>query len=77
MITLAVGTALVIWLVLSFIDLPMDNPHEFDAVKFWNQKEQKWMGMPTVELVDIEKWDEISKQVLKENESAWIKLAKE
>ena len=44
MIIFVVGVVMVIWLVLSFIDLPMDNPHEFDAVKFWQEKENKWKG---------------------------------
>lgn len=42
MIFFGVSVVMVIWLVLSFIELPMENPNRFDAVKYWQDKERKW-----------------------------------
>ena len=42
MIILVVGFVLFLWLVLSFIELPMDN--RTDWVQYWNKRENKWKG---------------------------------
>jgi len=73
MIIFIVGMVIFLWLVLSFVDLPIDR-HKFDAVKYWNEKEQKWAG--TVQ-ADPAEWGKISQKVLEENKEAWNKLAKE
>jgi len=41
-IILVVSFVLFMWLVLSFIELPMDN--KIDWVKYWQSKENKWKG---------------------------------
>jgi hypothetical protein len=42
MIIFVVGVVLFIWLVLTFVELPMDN--QFNAREYWQDKERKWRG---------------------------------
>jgi len=41
-IIFVVGFVLFLWLVLTFIELPMDN--RADWVQYWRSKENKWKG---------------------------------
>ena len=42
MIIAVVGFVAFIWMVLTFIELPMDN--RTDWVQYWQSKENKWKG---------------------------------